>query len=174
MDASKSDTESTGAALKEWLGETKKPKKDPKTAAKTETGEQKKKKGKTTDEMSDTKTTIKRKLVDEQPNEFSPAPAVVDARVNLVKAQIISEVEDAVEKIRKVEQDKAAKVRKTDIPIEEELQLSDEEEEEAEIPMCPNGEEYALQECEAQKHSVYNVHGSNVPLITIYVSHGTY
>ncbi|MCP4118902.1 MAG: hypothetical protein GY737_26600, partial [Desulfobacteraceae bacterium] len=142
MDASKQNSETAAAALKEWMGEAKKPKKDPKSTPKTENGEEKKKKGKATDEMSTTKTTIKRKLVDEPPSEFSPAPAVVDARVNLVKAQIISEVENEVEKIRKEEQDKVAKVRKTDIPEEE--QLSDEDDEPEEVPTCPNTEECAL------------------------------
>ncbi len=59
MDASKQNSETAAAALKEWMGETKKPKKDPKSTPKTENGEEKKKKGKATDDMSTTKTTIK-------------------------------------------------------------------------------------------------------------------
>ncbi len=174
MDATKQDSESATAILKEWMGEAKKkPKKEAKTNNKEETDSvqkepepQKKKKTKAGDEMSATKTTIKRKLAAEPPEDFSPAPAVVDARVNLMKAQLISEVEDAVEKVREEEQEKASKVRKPgktttieDASLEDELELSDEDD-----------PEYK-EECTATEYvpQTISVQAPNVPLVTIYV-----
>ncbi len=194
MDASKQSSESATAILKEWMGETKKkPKKESKTTTTTNqeaaAGDQettasnqkepepkKKTKGKTEDEMTAAKTTIKRKLVTEPPSDFAPAPAVVDARVDLIKAQLISEVEDAVEKVRVEEQEKAAKVRKSDKKlVEADLELSDDggvdndyDDNFNEAKQCPNTEEHDLLGYEAQPQ-VINVQSPNVPLITVYV-----
>ncbi len=186
MDASKQGIESTTTALKEWMGETKKkPKKENKTSVKDEeVGEEKeansqkaKKKNKVIvdNDMSNTKTTIKRKLVTEPLSDFSPAPAVVDAKVDLIKAQLITEIEEAVEKVRVEEQEKAAKVRKTDkAPIvevnkppnvKEDLELSDDDNEND-----YNTVDYPITEpYDVPPPQVYSVHSPSVPVITVYV-----
>ncbi len=183
MDAAQQGIESTTTALKEWMGEAKKkPKKETKTSVKdTEIGEaketdhQKKKTNKAIDDMTVAKSTIKRKLVSEPPREFSPAPAVVDAQVNLIKAQLITEIEEAVEKVRVEEQEKAAKVRKTDkAPT-----VNDDRPPTVEGDLEPNEDgnendyntvDYPITDpYDLPPPQVYSVHSPSVPVITVYV-----
>ncbi len=168
MVASQQSSESATAVLKEWMGETKKKTKKETKTSKKEDRDQKdteptKKNDKVEEDIKIAKAIIKRKLVSDPPVDFSPVPAVVDAQVNLIKAQLISEVEDAVEKVRVEEQVKAAKVRKTDNSnvLKEDLQLSDDEEETQQNGTHNNKTE--LQVCEVKPHT------PTTPIISIYV-----
>ncbi len=175
MDASQRSSQSATTVLKEWMGETKrKAKKEYKDSNKEETHEvpktsepTKKTKGKALEDMKAVKATIKRKLVSEPPINFSSTPAVVDARVNLIKAQLISEVEDAAEVVRVNEQEKAAKMQKPgNAPIiMDHLELTDEEDEQDEVPQ-PNPSEQQGYEMQQQ---LYTVNTPTAPIVSVYV-----